>query len=267
VKDRAGHGRRGIRCIASVVVATLLGGLTTVGLAWRAAQLSQGGGVWLSGYWSGAPRTAYDEHFKYFAAESRDRWADGREVHFIAVEPSSVRTGPAARELSAEIPSLDALNSTDNPGTSRWTDDTRRAVQQASPERGFDVAEVQWKVGWPWRSMSLTARAQRAAVCPTRGAPRIETLPFESDGMIIDGSWVLPVHPHWPGFGLNWCVCAAVWLAILVVPRTGWRMGREWERRWRGYCPSCGYDLRADLPSGCPECGWNRPDPRPKGPP
>jgi len=23
-------------------------------------------------------------------------------------------------------------------------------------------------------------------------------------------------------------------------------------------CPSCGYDLRGDLKSGCPECGWGR---------
>jgi hypothetical protein len=25
-----------------------------------------------------------------------------------------------------------------------------------------------------------------------------------------------------------------------------------------GCCPSCGYDLRADMAHGCPECGWGR---------
>jgi hypothetical protein len=36
---------------------------------------------------------------------------------------------------------------------------------------------------------------------------------------------------------------------------------RRWvrrDRRSRGACANCGYDLRGDPASACPECGWNR---------
>ncbi|HEY7117413.1 MAG TPA: hypothetical protein VH475_12555 [Tepidisphaeraceae bacterium] len=38
------------------------------------------------------------------------------------------------------------------------------------------------------------------------------------------------------------------------------RLQRERERKLRGWCPRCGYDLRATPPGGrCPECGRRSP--------
>jgi len=34
---------------------------------------------------------------------------------------------------------------------------------------------------------------------------------------------------------------------------------KYFQRRLRGRCPACGYNLCGRLVSGCPECGWHRP--------
>jgi hypothetical protein len=52
-----------------------------------------------------------------------------------------------------------------------------------------------------------------------------------------------------------WFAAAAVVLPALAV----WIVGRFVDRNPRGFCTSCGYDLRAS-PERCPECGTPPPD-------
>jgi hypothetical protein len=66
--------------------------------------------------------------------------------------------------------------------------------------------------------------------------------------LVVLGEWeLLPLRTHW------WLAPA---LAPLAVVNT-WVIAR-WspfgDRRLRGQCPACGYDLRA-TPERCPECG------------
>ncbi|MCI0366117.1 MAG: hypothetical protein L0Y44_09235 [Phycisphaerales bacterium] len=54
-----------------------------------------------------------------------------------------------------------------------------------------------------------------------------------------------------------------VTLFILWGPALAWWSDRRLrrlpvQRRSKGHCPQCGYDLRGDLARGCPECNWNR---------
>ena len=104
--------------------------------------------------------------------------------------------------------------------------------------------------------MVLSAWVERPAAYPARKVPSIETLPFESDGLVVDGVWVLPLKPLWLGFAYNWAVFSGAWLGVFLLPQV-WRGVRGWRSRHRGHCPACDYDLRGDLTTGCPECGWN----------
>jgi hypothetical protein len=66
-----------------------------------------------------------------------------------------------------------------------------------------------------------------------------------------DWGW-LPFKPIWSGFFLNTIVFGSFWLLPLIVPRCLTR----WNRRRRGHCIDCGYDLRAASErTVCPECG------------
>jgi hypothetical protein len=64
----------------------------------------------------------------------------------------------------------------------------------------------------------------------------------------------LPIHPLWPGFALDAAFYGTIvfllWSAPGVVRR---RSGRN--RKRRGRCPACGYDLRGSAGGPCPECG------------
>ena len=57
-------------------------------------------------------------------------------------------------------------------------------------------------------------------------------------------------------------------LASMALLSLGWIRDRLRARRARwaliaGLCPSCRYDLRGEMHSGCPECGWRRQDSAP----
>jgi hypothetical protein len=61
---------------------------------------------------------------------------------------------------------------------------------------------------------------------------------------------VIVMVPYWP-----------VMLISLAGP-TMWLAGRRKDRRRRGLCAACGYDLRAS-PQRCPECGSVAPQAQP----
>lgn len=60
--------------------------------------------------------------------------------------------------------------------------------------------------------------------------------------------------PIWSGVFFNTLVFATLWLVVLYVPSVLNLIIRV----ARGYCLRCGYDLCHDLRSGCSECGWRR---------
>jgi hypothetical protein len=67
----------------------------------------------------------------------------------------------------------------------------------------------------------------------------------------------LPCLPIWRGFIINSLVYSlALWLLYLTW--LGVRQSKRANRRRRGCCPRCAYDLRGNFASGCTECGWRR---------
>ncbi len=64
----------------------------------------------------------------------------------------------------------------------------------------------------------------------------------------------LPLRPVWTGLLLNSAFFSACWAMTLF----GIPMARRQMRRRRGRCPTCAYDLNHNLATGCPECGWRR---------
>ena len=71
------------------------------------------------------------------------------------------------------------------------------------------------------------------------------------------GGAVTPQSPVWSSIVVipwTWPLAIAVPLPALLVSRALWHRHRRRNRRARGQCPRCGYDLRA-TPGRCPECG------------
>jgi hypothetical protein len=68
---------------------------------------------------------------------------------------------------------------------------------------------------------------------------------------------VLPLKPVWPAFAVNSLLFACV-VAIPLCLMRGARLVVRRRRIRRGWCPQCGYNLRANYADGCSECGWKR---------
>ncbi|MFG0243387.1 MAG: hypothetical protein ACF8R9_11445 [Phycisphaerales bacterium JB054] len=253
-----------------MVLASVLGGVTTVGGAWWAAHAGQGGSVWINSGWLGLPATASDDLFKYMVVRAGSSSADAVEAHAVSLEPAAVYDAFAGKASeAAPVPSLNALNASGQARTGVWGAEDRRQIELARPARGRDVFRVEWRFGRPWRSMALTARAERPAAFPNPNFVTIGRLAIESDGIQIAGGGfrgsgvvgaVLPLRPVWPGFAANWAVFGGVWVVVLVVPGLVWRAVRGERRRRAGRCPACGYELEGRMGEGCSECGWGRGD-------
>lgn len=61
----------------------------------------------------------------------------------------------------------------------------------------------------------------------------------------------VPYLPLWRGLILNTLFYAAIWWALLALPR----LIRRTLRSRRGLCPRCAYDMRGLTDTPCPECG------------
>ncbi len=138
-----------------------------------------------------------------------------------------------------------------------WSE-SRIAFQRGSPAPSRVPRHDSWgrqhghwlelAAGWP----ALCLRGQRTSDTATPGA----LLLFRNKISPRSNHWrdTLPYWPIWSGLLLNVVFYAALWFALLTVPRF---MHRRLLLR-RGVCPKCRYDLRRDLAAGCPECGWGR---------
>jgi len=62
-----------------------------------------------------------------------------------------------------------------------------------------------------------------------------------------------PLRPIWPGCLVDTLFFGTVWCFIILLPRHAKRR----LRRWKGLCASCGYDVTSGELVACPECGWN----------
>ncbi len=65
-------------------------------------------------------------------------------------------------------------------------------------------------------------------------------------------------RPVWAGFLFDSAIYGAALYALFLSTAGIRRMFKENTRLRRGYCISCGYDVRYNFAGGCPECGWNR---------
>ena len=75
-------------------------------------------------------------------------------------------------------------------------------------------------------------------------------------GWANEGYRMLPLRPMLPGFVADTILFAAGFLSLFVL----FQQVQRYDRRLRGQCAICGYDLRGQPDAGCPECGWNRAD-------
>lgn len=117
------------------------------------------------------------------------------------------------------------------------------------------------EVGWPFAALSC--RSPRISIASATLAAQVTISGRDLEGgfplpdRVRAGAreWrALPYQPIWIGLILDVLVFGIAWMAIL----RGSGPVRSWIRRFRGRCPTCGYDVRAQFEAGCPECGWNR---------
>ncbi len=76
---------------------------------------------------------------------------------------------------------------------------------------------------------------------------------FDAAIPVEDEYTIIPLQPIWTGFVAN----TFFYTFFCYILYYGRGTARRIERRKRGHCIKCGYDLR-ETSGGCPECGWGR---------
>lgn len=138
---------------------------------------------------------------------------------------------------------------------------TRIAKPQSPDSHGtfrFDgLSSSIARAGWPFYCFGgVIHRDGYQSLDRSTNAIRINTR-FQGMWGTYPVSRVLPLRPQPLELTLNSLLFAFVWFLVFrtfaFVP-IAWRMNRK----RRGLCPKCAYDLQSNSDSGCPECGWNR---------
>lgn len=121
--------------------------------------------------------------------------------------------------------------------------------------------------GWPFvslRSYLVYELEENSSTSGMSRGDRTRITEIQSSGLSVN--WdspgttssrvnrVVPVNPYWPG------LLADIGLWSLLVPITAltFSLLRHVQRRRRGLCVSCGYDLAGVTNAICPECGSHR---------
>ncbi|MBC7772468.1 MAG: hypothetical protein H7210_08250, partial [Pyrinomonadaceae bacterium] len=235
-----------MRIARILIIASVLGVLTTVAIAWGLA-------AWL-------PQKDWDERHTHGRGESRT-------MYFVSVTEyrtsGAVRRDwcvPDIRDIRSNIIYMPFVFSIENKrDDSEWNLGPLRGGAWGTAQEKLDnpaalspsQAGCEHATGWPllagWYGLSIThpGPIMLEGGIPIRGigtSPRTKTSDIRA----------LPLHPIWRGIIVNSLFYATVWAGLFV----GIGMVRRALRRRAGRCTRCAYDLRG-LPAGtrCPECG------------
>jgi hypothetical protein len=120
----------------------------------------------------------------------------------------------------------------------------------ALPEAGSKVSRVDTgATGWPFRALASEAWYFDDRARGTRREELRHNLELPARG---SGRVFLPLRPIWPGLFANAAVYAVGWSVLLLAPIAV----RRGLRRRANRCTACGYDRGATASSSlCPECG------------
>jgi hypothetical protein len=210
-------GRRSIRFAVVATLCLLLGGATTVGVAWCVAIYPTASSMRRSvGYGSGWPAKVPADWpqltYRVYGASWGSDWALVSDVlpsqHLLGISHHLVvlRFGWPLRALESQERSGDPAMPRAGSGSWRWTS---------------------WRIG----------AVRAGSRLPPWKTPR------------------LPLLPLFPGFALNTTLYASAWYLLLFTPLPLYRAGRRRFRVSRGMCPACAYDLKGSRSGPCPECG------------
>lgn len=112
------------------------------------------------------------------------------------------------------------------------------------------------QAGWPWRTVrAVTVHTWPDGRTPTLKLVRGAIPAFGSMNMFATNTRpaLIPYWPIWPAFLITLVAWTALWAGLVTV---GPFAIRQWSRRRRHACMSCGYLLdRNSLNRVCPECG------------
>ncbi|MFI4896320.1 MAG: hypothetical protein ACIARR_00670 [Phycisphaerales bacterium JB059] len=103
------------------------------------------------------------------------------------------------------------------------------------------------RFGWPMLAMEHTGHT-RSTYDPTLSVVRWG-IPLGGPELLQKPRVALPLRPVWGGFPVNSALGALAAYTLLSAPGAAAR----WNRKRRGRCAACGYDLRHL--TTCPECG------------
>lgn len=227
-----------------ILIFLLLGAAVNVAVGWGASLWSPLSYVgWPH---AGAPTQVDRQRWRALAGEDAD-------LELLYVEETSARWGVRLTLMSAGDSKIRVENPM--PGVLRydWDDDAVLhqilLLESGWPARclsGYrrDSGPITWGIGETLRSSNLSLVVSSAS-------PGVNAVAVDSLGLGPEAHRFLPVGIMWWGFLCNTLLFAIafalLWIAFFIARRS--------YRTWRGFCPSCGYDLRGGGHTTCPECG------------
>ncbi len=225
------------------MVCLCLGAITTLAVAWMLACFAR-------------PQLHKTAGLDGWIVSSRQVWCEADSTVWLV----TLHTAPGALQLDSRPLKTNADRSVwlavidpevlADEGVPRWSNLLRRRYESIDPQTQI-TDQVR---GWPMLALYSTTFADNGGYgllnwnpkpVTTRGAINLQTLwPGGPDRL-------LPLRPLLVGFVVDCLFYGSAWFVLASLP-----IGlRRLNRRWRGVCPRCGYDLRHVDHLVCPECG------------
>jgi hypothetical protein len=249
------RARRAARVVAiRVIVAVVLGVVTTVTVAWGSAagttlaaktfewdvvQLHDGStGPMQIGVVEVSTLTASRR-----ACDCYPSFSDFFDIEFAAMDLAS-----ACRALAATVPVRDGSRD-------RLLTGWGLTIQDILVKAAANGRRATWlgdARGWPKRA--LWCEITVTSSTPAFGVEGGLALSDPAKARILTFR-ALPYRPIWSGLVIDSACFGGAWSVLLL-----FRPVRAWLRARRGHCPRCNYSLAPSggAAAGCPECGWGR---------